>query len=140
MARLTALARACTRTLCLLTLGLAAQPSLAADALPAPRNADGRMLLSNAAGEPGGIWVPDYRRREPMFVVDDIAFKPWAKGLFDARQAHDLEPHARCKASGAIRQLLTPYGVELLELPELLEAILDPPVTVGEADVEGGPK
>jgi hypothetical protein len=45
--------------------------------------------------------------------------KPWAKGLYDARQTHDLEPHARCKASGAVRQLLTPYGVEIVDLPEL---------------------
>ena len=45
--------------------------------------------------------------------------KPWARGLYDARQTHDLEPHARCKASGAVRQLLTPYGVEIVDIPEL---------------------
>jgi hypothetical protein len=31
---------------------------------------------------------------------------------------HELEPHARCKASGVARQFLTPYGVEFVELPE----------------------
>ena len=29
------------------------------------------------------------------------------------------KPHARCKASGAVRQLLTPYGVEIVDIPEL---------------------
>jgi hypothetical protein len=32
---------------------------------------------------------------------------------------HELEPHARCKASGASRQFLTPYGVEIVEIAEL---------------------
>jgi hypothetical protein len=66
-----------------------------------------------------GLWVPRYGTGRPFFNVDDVAFKPWAKALFDARQQHDLEPHARCKASGAIRQFLTPYGVEFVEIEEL---------------------
>ncbi|HHX82289.1 MAG TPA: hypothetical protein GX696_04815, partial [Pseudomonadaceae bacterium] len=86
---------------------------------PAPRDAQGQILISREPGERSGLWVPDYSERRPSFAVADIAFKPWAQGLFDARQAHDLEPHARCRASGAIRQLLPPHGVEILELPEL---------------------
>ena len=39
--------------------------------------------------------------------------------LYDARQVHELEPHARCKASGTARQFQTPYGVEFVEMPEL---------------------
>ena len=94
-------------------------PVVAAEREPVPRDDNGRMFISNAPGEPRGLWVPDYSTRIPFFVVDDIAFKPWAQGLFDTRQSHDLEPHARCKPSGAIRQFLTPYGVEMLEMPEL---------------------
>lgn len=66
-----------------------------------------------------GLWVPVYGTGQPFFRVEDVAFRPWAKGLFDDRQVHDLEPHARCKASGAIRQFLTPYGVEIVEIDEL---------------------
>jgi hypothetical protein len=67
-----------------------------------------------------GIWLTDYLPgRPPFFDLESVRFKPWAKGLFDARQGHDLEPHARCKASGAIRQFLTPYGVEILEIEAL---------------------
>ncbi|MFZ9511634.1 MAG: hypothetical protein ACO27H_11720 [Burkholderiaceae bacterium] len=106
----------------LLALGTLVLPLHAADApapAPAPRDASGRVLIANAPGEPIGLWVTDYSTRLPFFMVEQIRFKPWAKGLYDARQAHDLEPHARCKASGAIRQFLTPYGVEIVEFPEL---------------------
>ncbi len=66
-----------------------------------------------------GLWVTRYGTGRPFFNVEEIRFTPWAQGLFDARQQHDLEPHARCKASGAIRQFLTPYGVEIVEIEEL---------------------
>jgi hypothetical protein len=102
----------------LLSLAAAMQVA-AAESEPAPRNADGRVLISNPGGAAKGLWVPDYSTNIPFFVVEDIEMKPWAQGLFDARQKHDLEPHARCKASGAIRQLLTPYGVEILEIADL---------------------
>ena len=39
--------------------------------------------------------------------------------IYDARQKHELEPHSRCKPSGAARQFMTPYGVEFTVLPEL---------------------
>jgi len=67
-----------------------------------------------------GLWLTSYRPGDsPFFDIDAVEFKPWARGLYDARQQHDLEPHARCKASGAVRQFLTPYGVEIVELPAL---------------------
>jgi hypothetical protein len=114
---------------CALTIGLLAVPPgisavHAAESLPAPRDANGKVLIANMPGEPVGLWVTDYSTRIPFFKIEDIKFKPWAKGLYDARQAHDLEPHARCKASGAIRQFLTPYGVEILEVPELRQVFI----------------
>jgi hypothetical protein len=67
-----------------------------------------------------GLWLTDYRPGDrPFFDVDAVKFRPWAKGQFETRQEHDLEPHARCKASGAIRQFLTPYGVEIVEIEPL---------------------
>lgn len=117
--------RAVLATALSVVMPLAVSPVLptaqAADApsVPAPRNADGRVMISFAPGQPKGLWVTDYSTGIPFFNVDEIEFKPWAKGLFDARQKHDLEPHARCKVSGAIRQFLTPYGVEILEIAAL---------------------
>jgi hypothetical protein len=103
----------------LVSMTLAVQTAAAAEPEPTPRNAEGKVLISNVPGQPKGLWVPDYSTRVPFFIVEDVAFKPWAKALFDERQKHDLEPHARCKASGGIRQLLTPYGVEILEVADL---------------------
>ena len=48
-----------------------------------------------------------------------IPFQPWAKALLDDRGSNQLEPHTRCKPSGFVRQFLTPYGVEFVELPEI---------------------
>ena len=36
--------------------------------------------------------------------------------MFADRAENELEPHTRCKPSGVLRQFLTPYGVEFVEL------------------------
>ncbi len=87
--------------------------------LPAPRSADGRALLGGATAADKGVWLPGPVIPDPLGAVARIPFQPWARALFESRRAHQLEPHARCKASGVARQFLTPYGVEILELPEL---------------------
>jgi hypothetical protein len=55
----------------------------------------------------------------PVEDIEAVPFQPWAKALYADRQTHELEPHARCKASGLTRQFLTPYGTEIVEIPEL---------------------
>jgi hypothetical protein len=88
---------------------------------PAPRRADGRVLLNGGATatENTGLWLPGPVVPNQLGPTDQVPFQPWAKALFADRLTHRLEPHARCKASGAARQFLTPYGVEFVELPEL---------------------
>jgi hypothetical protein len=86
---------------------------------PAPRLAEGRVLLGGATAADKGVWIPRFGVTEPIAPLEQVPFQPWAKALYDARQIHELEPHARCKASGAARQFLTPYGVEFVELPDL---------------------
>ena len=107
----------------------------AAPQLPVPRQADGRVLLNNAATDKGGLWVgsfslalalapptpvpnPNPKNTSPVDITL-VPFQPWAKALLDDRIKHELEPHTRCKASGVTRQFMTPYGVEFVELPEL---------------------
>ena len=48
-----------------------------------------------------------------------VPFQPWARALYDQHQVNQWEPHTRCKPSGGPRALLTPYGTEFLEKPEL---------------------
>ncbi len=106
----------------LLTVGAAlAQPPQVdqTPAGPAPVNAQGRVLLQGATPADKGVWTPVFGILDPIAPVDVVPFKPWARALYDDRQKHELEPHARCKASGAARQFLTPYGVEFVEMPAL---------------------
>jgi hypothetical protein len=37
---------------------------------------------------------------------------------------NEFEPHTRCKPSGGPRQFLTPYGVEIVDLPELKRVMI----------------
>jgi hypothetical protein len=88
---------------------------------PTPRNAEGRVLLGGATTRDHGVWTPMFGIFDPIADLETVPFQPWSRALYDARQIHELEPHARCKASGSARQFLTPYGVEFVELPELGE-------------------
>lgn len=86
---------------------------------PAPRNDSGRVTLAGTGPEDKGVWTPDFGIFDPVAPLETVPFKGWAEALYDDRQVHEFEPHARCKASGASRQFLTPYGVEFVEIPEL---------------------
>ena len=132
------------RTRCLLTvaipilLAFPARPALSqtvdADAdRPAPRWPDGRIRLDAVPGETG-IWygpggpVPgladldDNPQPHPFPGrprVSEVPFQPWARALIDYRDVNQFEPHARCKPSGGVRQFVTPYGNEIVEMREL---------------------
>lgn len=88
---------------------------------PAPRDASGKMYIGAAPNARQGLWVPG-----PTLIAEpkDIPFQPWAKALYDFRQTTELEPHARCKASGGPRQMITPYGLEIVEVTELKRVML----------------
>jgi hypothetical protein len=86
---------------------------------PAPRNAEGRVLLGSATVTEKGLWLPVFGITAPLAPAAQVPYQPWAKAVFDDRQKHELEPHARCKPSGFAREFMTPYGVEFVELPEL---------------------
>ena len=88
---------------------------------PAPRTGDGRALLGNATGDKG-VWLPDnpfIPNALGMPAEADLPFQPWARALHASRRTNPLEPHTRCKPSGGPRVFLTPYGVEIVEVPEL---------------------
>lgn len=103
-------------------------------AKPTPRWPDGRVNLGAPAGE-FGLWLPFSGINERLVMADeldaeamkqfpgrprlrDVPFQPWAKALYEYRRDNQFEPHSRCKPSAGPRQLLTPYGVEFLNLPE----------------------
>jgi hypothetical protein len=81
---------------------------------PAPRAADGHALLGSTANEKG-LWLPGPVIPNPLGLPKDadLPFQPWARALHAYRRTQQLEP------SGGARVFLTPYGVEIVEMPEL---------------------
>jgi hypothetical protein len=105
-------------------------------AKPAPRWPDGHVRLGIGGGELG-YWadpsasslvadnVKIKMNRDGLLAniadADKVApFKPWAKGLYVYRQRTLLkdDPMASCLPPGGPRQLMVPYGVQILEQPE----------------------
>ena len=85
---------------------------------PAPRNAAGRVIFSSGNPKEPLLWTGNLGIRDTPLPRDQVPFQPWAKALFEDREKNELEPHARCKASGMTRQFLTPYGTEFVEVPD----------------------
>jgi hypothetical protein len=85
----------------------------AGPALPTPRWPDGKPRLGAVPGEKG-LWNGGGSTADA-----NTPFQPWAKAVSDDRRANAMEPHTRCKPSGGPRQFATPYGVEIVDMPEL---------------------
>jgi len=102
----------------------------AAPVRPTPRNADGKPSLGVPFGE-HALWLPAGGGGERFIAASDAApsadklrpeeipIQPWALQVYSYRNANQLEPHTRCKPSGGPRQFMTPYGVEIVEMPDL---------------------
>jgi len=86
---------------------------------PVPRSADGKVLLGGATPDKKGVWLPGGGGFQTTASEAAIPFQPWAKAVLANRAINQLEPHTRCKPSGFVRQFLTPYGVEFVDLPEI---------------------
>jgi len=110
----------------------------AAPPKPTPHWPDGRVNLNAPPGEPG-IWVgnggrlavnpnsyePNATRNAPIHI-DDVPIQDWAKALTNFRHVNVLadEPHTRCKPSAGPRQFVTPYGIEIMDVPELKKVFI----------------
>jgi hypothetical protein len=85
----------------------------------APRNAAGRVLLGGATPQDKGVWTPIFGIGKPLKELDLVPFQKWARAQYDEHLVTQMEPHTRCKPSGASRQFQTPYGVEIDEFDQL---------------------
>jgi hypothetical protein len=132
--RLTIAALSLAAALCSMPDGplRAGQPQKAG-ARPTPRWPDGRVNFGAPKGETG-VWE---RRNEHLVInpasyqasatrsarvhIDEVPLQPWARALTNYRHSLALasEPYTRCKPAGGPRQLMSPYGLEILEIPEL---------------------
>jgi hypothetical protein len=109
---------------------------------PAPRWPDGRISFTGTPTDFGNwegpanatmffeIW--DGKKRTPASSLptnmsqDQVPFQPWAKEAYVKRQLalQADDPHTRCKPSGGSRMWHTPYGMEIIDLPETQEVIV----------------
>jgi hypothetical protein len=62
-----------------------------------------------------GLWFGDFGGGRG---TGEIPYLPWTRGVMDYRRINELEPHARCKVSGVVREFQTPYGVDIVDIPE----------------------
>ena len=85
---------------------------------PTPRRPDGKPILGSMPGTATGRWNGGPTTLPPR-NLDEVPWQPWARIVYDQRQIDQFEPHTRCKASGAARQFSTPYGTEIVEVPDL---------------------
>ena len=70
--------------------------------------------MSAVPGEMG-LWFGDFGGGRG---TGEIPYLPWSRGVMDYRRINELEPHARCKVSGVVREFQTPYGVDIVDIPE----------------------
>ena len=90
---------------------------------PTPRLPDGTVNLGPT--ENGlGFWD---RGSGPMVggayypPPEEVPFKPWSRALYDYRQetlAKD-DPHVRCAPPGASRQFAVPFGLQIVQAPQM---------------------
>lgn len=112
-------------------------------ARPAPRWPDGTISFTGAPGDvgnwggPAGTSLATNTFRDALtspfnlptnVSVEDVPFQPWARALYDYRQETFTkdDPHTRCKPSGGARLFHTPYGFEILQLPDTQEVMFLP--------------
>ena len=104
-------------------------------ARPTPHYADGRVNLGPLPGEKG-VWegnagstlatnmgrgIDNPRMNLPTNMkISEVPFQPWARALYDYRQATTTkdDPHTKCLPSGGSRLFHTPYGFEFVDIPE----------------------
>jgi hypothetical protein len=103
---------------------------------PTPHHPDGRVNLGPMSGEKG-VWngsagatfATNVNRGIDNTGVNlptnlkttDVPMLPWARMVYDFRQASLTadDPHVRCKSSGGPRLYHTPYGFEIVDIPEM---------------------
>jgi hypothetical protein len=86
---------------------------------PTPRWPDGHPMIGAVPGEKG-IWGACCGSLSNA----QTPYQPWAKALYDYRRNNEFEPHTRCKPSGGARQFVTPYGTEIVEMPDAQKIVI----------------
>jgi hypothetical protein len=105
--------------------GRVPESSSAGTVRPAPRLPDGRPDLGNGRGSwnprvianLAGVGDPN---RSPVERVVDVPFQPWAKAVYEMRQANlqQHDPESRCLPPGIPRMMATPFPFQIFQLSD----------------------
>ena len=92
---------------------------------PTPRLADGHPDLGNGKGSwnprvianIAGVGDPN---RSPVETIVDVPFQPWAKAVYEDRQANLqlYDPESRCQPPGIPRMMATPFPFQIFQLTD----------------------
>jgi hypothetical protein len=96
--------------------------SQSAAASPAPRLPDGHPDLGNGKG----VWNPRVIAnlagvgdpiRSPVERIVDVSFQPWAKAVYEERQANlqQHDPESKCLPPGIPRLMATPFPFQIFQ-------------------------
>ena len=110
-------------------MSLMESPSFAPSRCISSRSRWGNRTNRAASRIPFAAFFPRVIGRRIRGTADHgIPFKPWARALYDYRQATFTkdDPHTRCKPSGGARLFHTPYGFEILQLADTKEIMFLP--------------
>jgi hypothetical protein len=107
---------------------------------PTPRWPDGRVNFGPPPGGKGHWNSGPHNLSEGVIKTDDTGnfmtdlsevdkvapFQPWSRALFLYRQTtHAVDdPHFRCRGPAGPRQFSTPYGLEIIDQPELKRLLI----------------
>jgi len=110
------------------------KPNLSA---PAPRAADGKPDLS-------GIWMatrPRFNVAQSLKAGDAVPFQPWAKQIFDERQATNSkdDPSARCLPTGLTLRATLATPMKLVQIPGLTLVLYESRTTFRQIFTDGRP-
>jgi len=93
--------------------------SLSFDPTPNPQAGNFQNPGAGAAQGRGGAAAGRGGQAANQPPRTETPFQPWAKALLEYRRTNEFEPHTRCKPSGGARQFVTPYGTEIVDMPDL---------------------
>ena len=110
------------------------KPNLSA---PLPRAADGKPDLS-------GIWMatrPRFNVAQSLKAGDSVPFQPWAKAVFDERQANNSkdDPSARCLPAGLTPRATLATPLKIVQIPGLTLILYESRTTFRQIFTDGRP-
>ncbi len=86
----------------------------------------GGSLVAREGGGRGGRGAIPNPLAPKVPTIDEIPWLPWSRALFEHRRESLTadDPHVRCKPEDVARLLETPYGFEIVQVPDAQQILI----------------